>query len=118
MTVPQKMLAHANKRVLARKAANQLDEKYRTAVLKAPGLVKSCGLVQALAFFEAKKAKEEGYRHLLEDLQGMPNVGTITLESVSELSTADYMRTTLRVLDALGYLKRMVEAHKEDKAEA
>jgi hypothetical protein len=48
----------------------------------------------------------------------MPNVGTITLESVSELSTADYMRTTLRVLDALGYLKRMVEAHKEDKAEA
>lgn len=116
-TLPQRMLGYANRTVLKRKEAGHLkDGKYRTAVVKAPSLVKSCGLAQGLAFFEAKKENEKAFKYLLEDLRGMPGVGDLSLDAVCGLSTPEYMRATLRALDGLGYLKRMVEAHREREA--
>ena len=99
--------------VVSRK--EKVTREYRTAVLKMTDLIQTCGLAQAVAFANAKK--DESYRALMKDLSDLSFLKDDPLKMVLEAQTAEYMRLTRRTLLALGFLKRMVEAHYEKTEE-
>ena len=103
--------------VVSRK--EKVTREYRTAVLKMTDIIQTCGLAQAVAFAKAKaKAKEgESYKALMNDLKDLSFLKDDPLKMVLEAQTAEYMRLTRRTLLALGFLKRMVEAHYEKTEE-
>ena len=117
-------------RVAARRSYGQKDD-YATFAKSFPGLIHTCGLVQALAFAEAKgkdkenkllwpdRSQENERGHTLEFLDDLATVlGTGRDELIKQSREADvvtYLRLSREALAAAGWLKRYVEALLEDK---
>jgi CRISPR-associated protein Cmr5 len=85
-------------------------ERYKSFASSFPSLVHSCGLVQAVAFAEAK-----GENDYLADLREV--LGVVEKASAQNLPEAsrradvlDYMRLSRRALSASSWLKRYVQA--------
>ena len=89
------------------------QKEYRTIAKKFPALIHTCGLAQAIAFFQAK-----GHTDYLNDLAsvvraaGHPEVSNAN--RLGELSRTQslslYMRLSRDTLMAAGWIKRYVEA--------
>jgi len=89
------------------------QKEYRTVAKKFPTLIHTCGLAQAIAFYQAK-----GHSDYLEDLAkvvghaGHPEIKDA--KSLAEQSRTNqlslYMRLSRDTLTAAGWLKRYVEA--------
>ena len=89
------------------------QKEYRTVAKKFPSLIHTCGLAQAIAFYQAK-----GHTKYLADLAqvvsraGHPEI--TDAKSLAEHSRTDklslYMRLSRDTLTAAGWIKRYVEA--------
>ncbi|KAF0250373.1 MAG: hypothetical protein FD167_217 [bacterium] len=83
--------------------------KYGSMSHKLPVLIHKAGLAQALAFVEAKAAKEDAWKRLLEDVAitiNKPNL--IALSRSTQLN--EYMQLTSEVLAALLWYKRFAQS--------
>lgn len=111
---------------------SKLGKDYRSAVRKAPAMVKMNGLGQTLAFLLSKEEKEasaakkspdkaEGYlyKHLDEWLCG-PEASVAwpddlkdrpLMERIMEVESTVYRQATQEALAYLGWLKRFAEAY-------
>jgi len=95
------------------KSLSTKQKEYRTVAKKFPSLIHTCGLAQAIAFYQAK-----GHTDYLADLaQVVSQAGHPEITSADELakhSRSDklslYMRLSRDTLKAAGWLKRYVEA--------
>ena len=114
-TNTQKMARIACERVAVRKLAAE----YSSFAREFPSLVHSCGLAQAVVF---ATAKTEHHRSYLEDLAAvLQAAGHSSVKTSDELSqtvrespVSTYIRLSRNALLAAGWLKRYVEAFKED----
>lgn len=93
-------------------------KKYGSLCHQLPVLIRTAGLVQALAFVEARK-KDLGMR-LLADLSKSVGVKSIVNESRAA-SLGNYMLLTQKTLDALLWYKRfaqsVLDVNPEDRVE-
>lgn len=89
---------------------DNLDEKkYGAMSHKLPVLIRTAGLAQALAFVEARGAKEIEAQRLLSDLAAV--VGKPNLASCSRTaSLREYMFLTQQSLEALLWFKRFAQS--------
>lgn len=81
------------------------DEEYRRACLQFPVLLHSCGLCQAVAFYEDKKETKWLLDHIFEDVTGQTERNDIFTAKVQE-----YMRLTREILATAAWYKRYAEA--------
>ena len=81
-------------------------EDYRSFALKFPALLHSCGLVQSVAFANAKK---DHYAKVLNDVQEVMGIDDLTQES-QKASLTEYMRLSREALAAATWVKRYTEA--------
>lgn len=85
------------------------EREYRSFALSFPALIHSCGLVQALAFAQAK-----GHTSYLEDLEEVvffelsPEGGLVGRSRQAEVT--EYMLLSRHAEAAAGWLKRYAEA--------
>ena len=104
-----------NEQSMARQAYIQVSERrkdnfneYKSFALSFPSLIHSCGLVQAIAFAEAKKKND-----FLEDLQAVfnetDNAGDLSKRS-READIMEYMRISRRAISAASWIKRYCQA--------
>ena len=113
-TIQQKMAVNALAQIKAFKgtSAPAEHEKYRTMALKLPILILSDGLVQALAFVQARG--EDAQKRLIDNVaqtvewQGTDN-GEALVRLSREAGLGEYMLLTRRVLAALVWYKRYAE---------
>lgn len=85
--------------------------KYKTMTDKLPVLIHSAGLAQALAFVDAKAAKEEAWKLLLNHLATTIEMDKNKLLERSRMAElAEYMKLTRDVLAALSWYKRFAQA--------
>lgn len=106
-TKEQLMAQEAYERVITRSNEEDFDE-YKSFALSFPSLIHTCGLVQAVAFAEAKD--KGGY---IDDLQKVfdrtDNAGDLRAKS-REAHVMEYMRITRHAITAAGWLKRYCQA--------
>ena len=121
-TLQQSMAVSALEQVSAFKKSSSSDahDKYRTMALKLPILILTDGLVQALAFVQARG--DDAQTRLLNDVAQTvswngANSGTalVTLSRTADLG--EYMVLTRRVLAALTWYKRYAESVLSQPAE-
>jgi CRISPR-associated protein Cmr5 len=119
--------------VQMREKAMKKDEfkEYVTIAKKFPSLVHTCGLAQAVAFYEAKgKTKlgkpEKLHLGYLKDLAavlaavGHQKIGTVKqmTDKVRTEPLSGYLRLSRDAINAASWLKRYAEAVAPDEAEA
>ena len=124
-TRSQRLAQAAFPRIQARDAEMNSDEfkEYVTIAKKFPSLVHTCGLAQAVAFYEAKgKTKpgkpEKPHIRYLKDLAavltavGHQQIGTVEqlAKKVREEPLSGYLRLSRDAINAASWLKRYVEA--------
>lgn len=87
-------------------------QKYGTMAHKLPMLIRNAGLVQALAFVEARgeEAQKQLVAHLAQTInfEGVSDIDDLTRLS-READLATYMLLTRRVMSALLWYKRFTE---------
>lgn len=95
--------------------STNLDEikQYGNLAASLPGLVRSAGLAQAIAYIEVRGTKE-GQKALYDDLcvvLGWP-VGTkkVAAAQIVQQDLQTYMQTTRQTLDALVWFKRFSQS--------
>ncbi len=97
-------------------AASDWAGKYKTLSKKAGSLVRNSGLMQALAFFQAKSQKSSEahhrifYDHLqgeLRQLQILPDDGVSLFEHVLKSSVPEYMYISREILHLMNWHKRL-----------
>ena len=77
-----------------------------------PVLVRSLGLCQTLAYYEAKATqgtadRRDAYKHRLDDVRAITGIKAESLSTYAAgLSVLDYMQLTRDVLDAAIFFKR------------
>lgn len=110
LTRVQRYALHVEERVTVVKASVLSVKRYGSLAHKLPVLIRTAGLVQALAFVQAR-GKREG-QQLLNDL-----AATIGMTDGEALVTASrnapllpYMRLTRTALDALLWYKRFAQS--------
>ena len=100
--------------------ASQQDNaaKYKTLCKKSGSLVRNSGLIQTLAFFQAKSQRKgeehhkKFYEHLqqeLADLKILPPKTTDLFDYVRKCSVPEYMYLTREILQLLNWHKRLAE---------
>ena len=112
-TNSQKMAQAAYDLVRRRVSPGGLPEKYASFARSFPSLVHTCGLAQAVAF-----AKAKSHGQYLDDLAAILNeIGHAEAASVDSLEKATrehsvpaYVRLSRNTLQAVGWLKRYVDA--------
>jgi CRISPR-associated protein Cmr5 len=132
-TRSQKLAQAAYPRIQSRDSEMTPDEfkEYVTIAKKFPSLVHTCGLAQAVAFYEAKgKTKpgkpEKPHIRYLKDLAAvLTAIGHQQIATVDELANrvrteplSGYLRLSRDAINAASWLKRYVEAVAPDDAEA
>lgn len=115
-TKEQLMAQEAYERVTNRSNDKNFDLKeYKSFALSFPSLIHSCGLVQAVAFAEAKKKGE-----YIDDLQKVfdkiDNAGNLKTRS-REAHVMEYMRITRHAISAASWLKRYCQASEKEGGE-
>lgn len=131
-TRSQRLAQAAFPRIQTRDAEMSKDEfkEYVSITKKFPSLVHTCGLAQAVAFYEAKgKTKpgkpEKPHHRYLKDLAAVlttvahQQVGTVDqlANKVRTEPLAGYLRLSRDAINAASWLKRYVEAVAPDEAE-
>lgn len=110
-TKEQLMAQEAYGRIKTRSNEEDFDE-YKSFALSFPSLIHTCGLVQAVAFAEAKE--KGGY---IDDLQKVfdrtDNAGDLRARS-REAHVMEYMRITRHAITAAGWLKRYCQAYEQE----
>ena len=105
-TRSQRFAQRAYQQIRARKP----NDEYSSFARSFPSLIHMCGLAQAIAFAKAKKKND-----YVKDLAEVLSTQAETLEKDSrEQPVAVYIRLSRNALEAAGWLKRYVEAMKED----
>lgn len=132
-TRSQRLAQAAFPLVQQREKAMKKDEfkEYVTIAKKFPSLVHTCGLAQAVAFYEAKgKTKpgkpEKPHLGYLKDLAAvLASVGHQQIGNVQQLTDkvrteplSGYLRLSRDAINAASWLKRYAEALAPDEAEA
>lgn len=117
-TIHQRLAADVYSRIM--KVHDDHDEpfhkKYGTMAHKMPVLVHTAGLVQAIAFVQAKGTKNKAWEQLLHDLAhtlepSRPDYdGTALLISAQQAQIGEYILLTRRVSQALLWYKRFAES--------
>lgn len=101
------MAQEAYERIMTRSKGENFDE-YKSFALSFPSLIHTCGLVQAMAFADAKDKR--GY---IDDLQAVfdrtDSAGNLRTRS-REAHVMEYMRITRHAITAAGWLKRYCQA--------
>ena len=110
-TKEQLMARQAYIKVSERRNNKDFDfDDYKSFALSFPALIHSCGLVQAVAFAEAKKKN-----NFLEDLQAVfkeiDNAVDLATRS-REANIMEYMRISRRAISAASWIKRYCQASK------
>lgn len=93
--------------------ADMEARKYKSLCKRAGSLVRNSGLMQTMAFFEARATKDAHYRRLREHLSGeLAGIlkGCSLLEYARTTSLPQYMYLTREVLHLLNWHKRLTEA--------
>lgn len=88
-------------------------DKYGSMAHKLPVLIRTAGLPQALAFVEAKAAKETAWGQLLDHLAktiGYDNRKALSDASRTNTSLTEYLHLTNKTLDALLWYKRFAQS--------
>ena len=98
-----------------RNGSDQYRQEYRSFAREFPTLVHQCGLAQAVAFAQAKKAHQEDYANDLAVVltaAGHSDVADLSAmaERTRSLPMTAYVRLSRDALDAAVWLKRYVEA--------
>lgn len=95
---------------MCRQRGKSNQKKYGTMAHKLPVLVRTAGLVQAVAFVQTRgsEAQKELLSHLAETL-GYEGVNTFAADARTH-NLQDYMLLTRRVLAALLWYKRFAES--------
>lgn len=116
LTRSQKMAQAAFKQVQERAERKDQFKEYSSFSKKFPALIHTCGLVQAVAFAQAKD--EGDYIHDLEAVLKAGGHAEIPERSLDRLSRTEplggYLRLSRDSLAAATWLKRYVEALAED----
>jgi len=91
------------------------QKEYRTIARKFPTLIHTCGLAQAIAFYQAKgKVHAEYLADLAEVVRHAGHPEITSAEELTKRSRTEqlnlYMRLSRDTLTAAGWLKRYVEA--------
>jgi CRISPR-associated protein Cmr5 len=111
------MAQEADRRIAGRK----LEKEYLSFAREFPMLVHACGLAQALAF---ARAKSEHHKHYADDLArvltsaGHSQAGTakeLAHRIRDELDVTQYIRISRDALAAAMWLKRSVEAMRDEE---
>jgi len=90
----------------------QPRNEYASFAKSFPSLIHTCGLVQALAFAEAKKRRD-----YLKDLASvLATDPDRLLEQSRRLDLMGYVRLSRNAIEAAGWLKRYAEALMGDKS--
>ncbi len=90
--------------------------KYKSLCKRAGSLVRNSGLMQTVAFFEARANKDEHYKilrdHLKKELKGLDIIRKeeSLLDYVRSRSLPQYMYLTREVLHLLNWHKRLADA--------
>ena len=107
-TKEQLMASEAYERVSKRSNAEKFGD-YKSFALSFPSLIHSCGLVQAMAFAEAKEKRE-----YIDDLQAVfdriDSAGNLKARS-REAHVMEYMRITRHAISAASWIKRYCQAY-------
>jgi CRISPR-associated protein Cmr5 len=115
------MAQAAFNRVMGRKP---LDDEYRSFAREFPTLVHTCGLAQAVAFATSKGVSKPAYKDYVNDLAAVltaaGHVQVMDMEGLASQTRAhpvmSYLRLSRDALTAAVWLKRYVEALKQDSA--
>lgn len=113
-TKEQLMAQEAYERVTNRSHEENFDD-YKSFALSFPSLIHSCGLVQAMAFAEAKK-KDKYIDDLQEVFNTADNAGDLQTES-REAHVMEYMRITRHAISAASWIKRYCQASGQEGGE-
>ncbi len=110
-TKEQKMAQEAYERVSIRSHEENFDD-YKSFALSFPSLIHSCGLVQAVAFAQAKK--KDSYIHDLQEVfDTTDNAGDLRTKS-REAHVMEYMRMTRHAISAASWIKRYCQASENE----
>lgn len=117
-TIHQRLAADVYTRVMAihDNHDESFHKKYGTMAHKMPVLVHTAGLVQAIAFVQAKGTKNLAWRQFLNDLAQTleptrPDYdGIALLREAQQTQIGDYILLTRRVSNALLWYKRFAES--------
>ncbi|MBI4612632.1 MAG: type III-B CRISPR module-associated protein Cmr5 [Planctomycetes bacterium] len=116
-TLEQQRAAHAN-RYANRKGISDNAKK-------APAMVQSNGLAQAVAFFVEKWGKDDDVLGALQDwilkkAEHLPidRNKTNLLDAILACDSSTYRAVTAEALAYLGWLKRLAGAHEKEKSHA
>ena len=132
-TRSQKLAQAAFLRIQARDGEMTKEDfkEYVTVVKKFPSLVHTCGLAQAVAFYEAKgntkpgKPEKPHLRYLKDLAAVLTSVGHQQIVTVEQLTNkvrtepiSGYLRLSRDTINAATWLKRYVEAVAPDEVVA
>lgn len=117
-TVHQRLAADVYTRVIAIRDHHDesFHKKYGTMAHKLPVLLHTAGLMQAIAFVQAKGTKNEAWKQFLNDLAqtlefSRPDYdGEALLKEVQRAEIGSYILLTRRVSNALLWYKRFAES--------
>lgn len=98
-------------------AEGETSKKYKSLCKRAGGIFRTVGLIQFMAFIEAKSAKEDNYKilaeHLRRELKELNLVQDYSplkfMEAIREMSLPAYMHISRSVLQLLQWHKRIAE---------
>ncbi len=117
-TIHQRLAADVYERVKSIRDNHneEYHQKYGTMAHKMPVLVHTAGLMQALAFVQAKGTKNEAWKQFLNDLAqtlqfSQPEYdGEELLQDAQKAPIGEYILLTRRVSNALLWYKRFAES--------
>ena len=117
-TTGQERAAIVFKHVKALERDTEQAQRYGSLALAAPTLIRTAGLVQALAFYEAKGKQKEYYTTLVnnwtEELKGRKiipeNTKNLREYAASSCSLVEYMRLTREVLALSQWHRRFAQS--------
>ena len=93
---------------------NYLSEKYGSLALNAPALIRNCGLMQTLAFFQAKNENQHltFLRHLQNELQEIGSLSSTQelLAYTMDCNLNNYMHLSKEVLALCQWHKRFSQS--------
>jgi CRISPR-associated protein Cmr5 len=97
---------------IASKANENDKKKYGTMALKLPVIVRTAGLVQSIAFVQARNEEGSYQRKLLEHIAEITGHGSADalFQAAQRAEMTEYMLLTQQVMDVLRWYKRFAQS--------
>lgn len=95
-----------------REASEDDKKKYGTMALKLPVMVRTAGLVQSIAFVQARNKEGTFPRKLLDHVAETTGHGSVNglFQAAQRAELAEYMLLTQQVMDVLRWYKRFAQS--------